>query len=146
MSNFLARIFFKRIIYIGKSKRGNTVYFDTKNNISLKSDDSLGEDVAKTNLIRYILVLFLLVFFAISILFDFRFFAVQHSEFSMKVLLALSLSFFVIPSYLVDRYMYKPLKSAVPAKDEEIWFAMKNNHLWKILEVEKGIVNTVGTF
>lgn len=123
----------KKIIFIGEVN-GYAIYFDTENNIPLKSKKSklLDTEKSRSQLI-YIVPLMLTFSFICKIVYYFF----QYSYLIKHILKIALLSTFLgalgggILIVLIHRALYKNVKKLELATKEEFGLAVRNNNFWK---------------
>ena len=124
---------FRKIIYIGEAN-GQAVYFDTKNKLALAAPKSSLLDTKRSQKHwKYIIVL-LIILFALRLI---HYLVPLTNPFTTKYTLATLIYLFLIWSieiigfpFLIERALYKNVKTALPTNKQVFRTAIYSNLFW----------------
>lgn len=130
----------RKLIYMGEVN-GETIYFDVKKKISMKSPNSQYIDSKKTKKNYWwssiILISIFIIIGSISFFTKTSFLSARYTHVNLTLILILWIFEVFFLTKLINKGLYKNVKSAIPATKKELWYAIKENNIWNVFNNNK---------
>lgn len=120
---------------------GETIYFDVKKKIPMKSPNSQYIDSKKTEKnywwISIILISLFIIISSLSIYTKTSVLSARYNYVTLIVILIIWIFEVFFLTKLINNALYKNVRSAVPATKKELGYAIKENNIWSIFNNKK---------
>ncbi|MBO0466069.1 hypothetical protein JZO73_00805 [Enterococcus plantarum] len=130
----------RELIYMGEVN-GETIYFDVKKKIPMKSPNSQYIDSKKTKKNNWwssiILISLFIIISSISFFTKTSFLSGRYTYVTLTLIVIMWIFEVFLLTKLINNTLYKNVRSAVPATKKELGYAIKENNIWNIFNNKK---------